>query len=395
MEPKIGPPAFGLRLVCDEPFRVFFPLGLICGLVGVSHWFLYQMGWIAHYSCFYHGLVQIQGFQVCFIVGFLMTALPKFLEVPAARPYELFLSMGFVLAGLVCLTLERWAVAELSFVALILHTILFAARRFRGRKDRPPDEFVFLLFGFLCALAGGLALLGVATAATGRRLVEQGMTLCFIMGIGGFLIPRLLGVAARVPEGMSAEAVRRTAEETRGARVALYVLTGVLLLSSFILEAVVDGPAGKLLRAAVVTAHFLRVIRVYRTPRRKMWHVRFLHLSLWLILAGLWLAGLFPDYEIVALHLMFIGGFSLITLSIGVRVVVSHCGFESLWERSPAAVAVFGAFFMIALGLRVSADLYPDAYFLLLALAAACWVAGALAWGVTFVPKMRCVDTSA
>lgn len=351
------------------------------------------MGWIEQYSCYYHGLVQIQGFQVCFIVGFLMTALPKFLEVPAARPYELFLSLGFILAGLVCLTLERWTVAELSFVALILHTILFAARRFRRRKDRPPDEFVFILFGFLCALAGGLALLATATAETGRRLVEQGMTLSFIMGIGGFLIPRLLGHAARVPEGMSAEAVRRTAEASRGARIALYGLTGVLLLSSFVVEAVVEGPAGKLLRAAVVTAHFLRVIRVHRAPRRRMWHVRFLHLSLYLTMAGLWLAGLFPDYEVMALHLMFVGGFSLITLSIGVRVVVSHCGFESLWERNPAPVVAFGAFFLIALGLRVSADLYPEAYFLLLALAAGCWVAGALAWGVYFVPKMRRVDT--
>jgi uncharacterized protein involved in response to NO len=295
---------------------------------------------------------------------------------------------------LAIVSLERWTAAELSFVALILHTVLFAARRFRRRKDLPPDEFVFIPFGFLCALAGGLALLSPATAATGRRLVEQGMTLFFIAGIGGFLIPRLLGRAARVPEGVSAEAVRQTVEAPRRTRIVLYLLTGVLLLSSFVVEAVVEGPAGKFLRAAVVSAHFLRVLRVHRMPLKKMWHVRFLHLSLCLILAGLWLSGLFPDYEVAALHLMFVGGFSLITLSIGVRVVVSHCGFEALWGRNLAPVMAFGVLFLIALGLRVSADLYPDAYFLLLALAAGCWVAGALVWGVYFVPKMKGVDTA-
>ncbi|MBI4531701.1 MAG: hypothetical protein HY709_09260, partial [Candidatus Latescibacteria bacterium] len=68
MEPQTNTPIFGLRLICNEPFRVFFPLGIVCGLIGVSHWLLYQVGWIGQYSCFYHGLIQIQGFLTCFIV---------------------------------------------------------------------------------------------------------------------------------------------------------------------------------------------------------------------------------------------------------------------------------------------------------------------------------------
>jgi hypothetical protein len=57
-------------------------------------------------------------------------------------------------------------------------------------------------------------------------------------------------------------------------------------------------------------------------------------------------------------------------------------------------VVIFGGCFLAALGLRVGADLYPDAYFLLLALAAGFWVAGAAVWGGYFAPKMRGVDTS-
>ncbi|OGG44241.1 MAG: hypothetical protein A3F84_09605 [Candidatus Handelsmanbacteria bacterium RIFCSPLOWO2_12_FULL_64_10] len=342
----------------------------------------YEVGWTEQYSCFYHGLVQIQGFQACFVVGFLMTALPKFLEAPGARPYELFLNFGLVLSSLIGLMIGNWTVAELGFVALILHTVLFATRRLRRRKDLPPDEFVFIPFGLLCALTGGLMLLGQATVETGRRLVEQGMMLFMIMAVGGFLVPRLLGLP------------RMPGAETRRTRMTLYLIAGGILLLSFAVESAASGPAGRLLRAAVVSLYFFGALRVHRLPRRKMWHVRLLYLSLYLVLSGLWLSGLFPDYEVVALHVTFVGGFSLMTLCIGARVVVSHCGFESLWERNIAAVVILGVCFLAALGLRVGADLYPDAYFLLLALAAGFWVAGAAVWGGYFAPKMRGVDTS-
>lgn len=384
MESDTDAPVSGLRLVCDEPFRIFFPLGIACGLIGVSHWVFYQAGWTEQYSCFYHGLVQIQGFQTCFVVGFLMTALPKFLEAPGARPYELFLNIGLVLSSLIGLMAGNWTLAELSFAALILHTVLFSVRRFRRRKDLPPDEFVFIPFGFLCALAGGLMLLFQVTVETGRRLMEQGMILFMIMAVGGFLVPRLLGWP-RAPEAEG---------QTRRTRMILYLLTGGLLLLGFAVESTASGPAGRLLRAGVMSLYFFGVLRVHRMPRRKTWHVRLLYLSLYFVLSGLWLSGLFPDYEVVALHVTFVGGFSLLTLCIGARVVVSHCGFESLWERNLAAVAIFGTCFLAALGLRVGADLYPDAYFLLLALAAGFWLAGAAVWGGYFVPKMRGVDTS-
>ena len=80
-----------------EPFRIFFPLGILCGLVGVSHWLWYYAGLTETYSCQYHGLFQIQGFETGFAAGFLMTALPRFLEVPGARPWEVFLGLFFFL----------------------------------------------------------------------------------------------------------------------------------------------------------------------------------------------------------------------------------------------------------------------------------------------------------
>ncbi len=33
-----------LRLVCEEPFRVFFPAGVLLGVVGVSLWVVFYLG---------------------------------------------------------------------------------------------------------------------------------------------------------------------------------------------------------------------------------------------------------------------------------------------------------------------------------------------------------------
>ncbi len=44
----------------SEPFRVFFPLGVLFAWIGVGHWLMYTTGVSASYSCKIHGLVQMQ-----------------------------------------------------------------------------------------------------------------------------------------------------------------------------------------------------------------------------------------------------------------------------------------------------------------------------------------------
>ena len=70
----------GLQILLEEPFRLFFPLGVFGGLCGVWPWVAYHLGWADSYSAYGHGLLQIQAFEMAFAVGFLMTVLPRFLE---------------------------------------------------------------------------------------------------------------------------------------------------------------------------------------------------------------------------------------------------------------------------------------------------------------------------
>src|SRR5438034_7409234 len=61
-----------------DPYRIFFPLGIVLGAMGVSIWPLYYFGLTEGYSGRAHAFVQTDGFLYSFILGFLLTAIPRF-----------------------------------------------------------------------------------------------------------------------------------------------------------------------------------------------------------------------------------------------------------------------------------------------------------------------------
>src|SRR5213596_396275 len=83
-------PSF-FALCCGEPFRIFFPLGVLVGISGVSLWPLFFGG--MHHS-FYpgvmHARLMIEGFMGAFIFGFLGTAFPRLTGTPHLSRKELW-----------------------------------------------------------------------------------------------------------------------------------------------------------------------------------------------------------------------------------------------------------------------------------------------------------------
>lgn len=60
-----------MNVICREPYRLFFPLGVWMGAVGISPWFLYAMGLSDSYSGYFHSSMQMLVYMNCFIIGFL------------------------------------------------------------------------------------------------------------------------------------------------------------------------------------------------------------------------------------------------------------------------------------------------------------------------------------
>src|SRR5262249_57767801 len=100
-----------------EPYRVFFPLGMLFGLCGVAIWPLYSFGVTATYSGRSHAFVQIFGFLYAFIAGFLLTAVPRFTGTqPPSMATPIALAAVLTIA-VVASELREFAVATVAFLA--------------------------------------------------------------------------------------------------------------------------------------------------------------------------------------------------------------------------------------------------------------------------------------
>jgi uncharacterized protein involved in response to NO len=370
----------------SEPFRAFFPLGVVLGWVGIGHWLLYATGMTATYSCMLHGLVQTQAFLMAFAVGFLLTALPRRTQAPPASAVELWVAAAALTTTAVTATAERWVLAEIGYVVVLLVLLEFAVLRFLGRASgrRPPAAFVLVPFAFLHGLGGAGLILAWAvvgapgwTVALGRLLVEQGVFLCLVVGIGGLVLPLMAGSPAPPDLGSS--------PRERGKAIA-YGVAGTMILASLVLEQTGWLVLGPLLRAAVVAIGLGLGGGAWRPPGRPGLHRRLVWLAVWLTPLGIAAAGIWPDYRVPALHVLFIGGFSLLAFGVATHVALSHLNLEREREESPMAVKILGAGMILALLGRVAAD-WSATYFEHLGAAALAWLIGSAAWLLYFGPR--------
>jgi uncharacterized protein involved in response to NO len=371
----------------SEPFRIFFPLAVLLAWLGIGHWLLYAIGVTATYSCLFHGLVQMQGFMMAFAVGFLLTALPRRTQTAPVSSSEMAAMAAALTVTAVAAVVERWVIVEAAYALLFGLLLRFAIRRFLGRQAgrRPPAAFVLIPIGVAHGLAGAALIAASAlggepawTMGLGRLCVEQGVFLCFAVGVGSLVLP-LMGGAPPPPDLDASPRERRKA--------LAYGLAGTAIFVSLILEQLGWQRMGPLLRAAVVAFGLGVGAGAWRPPAKPGAHRRLVWLSVWLMPIGLAVSGLWPDYRVPALHILFIGGFSLTGFGVATHVVFSHLNMEHLAVGRPRVVIVVGVTFVLALLARLAADM-SHTYFDHLGWAAGAWLVGSAAWMVFFVPKL-------
>ncbi len=368
-----------------EPFRLFFPLAVLFGFFGVGQWLAYALGWMGA-SGFTHAWIQMMLYISCFIAGFLLTALPRFSTSFPASTAELSAVLACLAGQWVFAFLKIWGAAGTCFGGFLIILALFAGRRFAGRRAaevRPPVEFIWIPIALLHGAAGiGLLLLGQAVPAlswalaTGRPMVQQGFVLGMVIGVAGFMAPRLMG------HPLPGQSGRRSRPFLR------HAISGVFFFASFWIEGAGAVRAAYLLRATVVTAQLIGATRCHRLPRTEAQYIRLLWISLWMIQFGLWGAGLFPRYRVGMLHLMFLGGFSLMTFAVGTMVVFSHTGKREWLQRPLRALHLISAGLALSVAARWAADLKAGWFSPLLGLAAASWMLSALVWLILVLPHV-------
>lgn len=279
-------PAAGISRWRSEPFRLFFPLGVLFAWIGVGHWLLYTTGITATYSCRFHGLVQMQAFMMAFAIGFLLTALPRRTQSPPVGRMELaaFASALIVTTG--AAIVDWWISAEIAYAALFVLLIQFALRRFLAGEAgrRPPASFVLLPIAALQGLAGAVLIAAddantvlPSTGYLGVLLVEQGVFLCLAIGIGSLVLP-LMGGAPPPPDLGSAP---------REIWKALaYAASGIAIFVSLLLEQLGFERSGPLFRAMIVAIGLGFGGGALRLPGKPGAHRKLVWLAVWLMPVG-------------------------------------------------------------------------------------------------------------
>ena len=316
-----------LTRVATEPFRLFFPLGILGSVIGVLMWPAFFHGWIGFYPLEAHARMMVLGFGGCFITGFLGTAGPRLL---GNRPWsvpEFFVLVALALSSMVFLALNKIAFADRLAGAWMLCVLGFLmARVFRGRNDIPPPGLPLAALGLAGGGISAILLSFPAVLGTGveiftflRLLLFQGLLWLPILGVAPYLLPRFFGRksphsfedSGTIPPGWMRPFVESSA-------------AGLLLLGSFALEAWGHGRAGMILRIVVVVAHLARSVPGLVSFSK----VNALGLALrWVLPCSAlgWLLGaVFPYLRVGTLHMMFIGGAGLLMVSVATRVFLGH-----------------------------------------------------------------------
>jgi uncharacterized protein involved in response to NO len=363
---KPQPPA--TERPAPEPYRVLFPIGVVAALAGLLPWLVFAAallpGWPAALPVAWpgaaHAALLAQGFELAFVCGFLLTAMPAFTHGPRCTPRELAAVTAAVVAFVVLrafgVTLAAWG--WLAALAALAFTV---ARRVRPGAAAPPEEFLLVATGLALGVAGGvvqvLAAHGVLPASAERagvRCVSLGMLPALVLGLGSLLVPTF----ARIERPLDIVGWARAGDRPR--RRAFTLVVAALLVLAVNAEFIGMATPAAWLRCLAVLASTQLAWKLWRLPGRRDRLSWTIWSAGWCVAIGFTAAAIFPIHRVEAWHVAFLGGYALLTLGIGTRVVVSHGGHANTEERvllsAPALVAL-----ALALAVRVIAPLLDPA----------------------------------
>ncbi len=371
-----------------EPFRIFFPLGLFLGATGVALWPLFVWHAIGFYPAQAHVRLMIEGLMGSFIIGFLGTAGPRLLDASPLNAKETSALLGLQIVSAFLHLTQRQTAGDIVFLTLLLLFIGMMAQRAKARNDLPPPQFVLVLFGFLNAMAG-IFLITAAKSFTDRSFANQlgslmlneGFVLCPILGVGAFFFPKLLGGAKPEPSDL------RIATALWIKRAVIAVLTALTIWISFVLEALGWIRVAAVVRGLTTLIYLVRQGHLLEKPSGPPFLARCFRLGGLLLVAGLFLPVILPGYRVASMHLIFIGGFSVILFTVSTRVVIGHAGQSHLFRKRLRFLMSALALLIIAMVARVGADFIPPARNSHLVYAALIWLLAAIIWLVALGPK--------
>ena len=380
-------------LCVAEPFRIFFPLGLLLGAIGVAPWPLFVWHAIDFYPANAHARLMIEGLMGSFIIGFLGTAGPRLLDARPLGGIEISTIFTVTLLSALLYLAQNQIAGDIVFLVLLLSFLGMIATRARTAGDLPPPHFVLVLLGFLSAIVGIFLIVAAKSMANGAfanrlgsLMLNEGFVLFPILGVGAFFFPKLLGGARPGPADLQIAAAKW------GKRAAVAALTGLVIWSSFVMEALGWTRSAAVVRGLTTLLYFVARGRLFKKPSGPPFMAQCFRLGALLLVAGLLLPAALPGYRVANLHLTFIGGFTIILFTVSARVIIGHAGQRHLFRKRLGFLIAALALLVVAMVTRVGADFVPRARNGHLVYAALIWLLAATVWFVALGPKLSLSD---
>lgn len=307
-----------------DPYRFLFPLGVLSSLIGIGLWLMLTEGWISFYPRQAHANIMYFCFLWPFVAGFLMTAVPKMTGTSRAHVIEMGLAMLLVVAQL-GFNLSNLFLQSVFFFGLqTLFLMGFVGRRFLIKRQIPFEGFLFVPFAFCQGLLS-VALIFKTPAISAEYfylLSGEAFILNLIMGLGTRLIP----VLSRVPNSLTPD---MKAPQTKWGQTFTLALA---LNLGFWMQTLGFFYVGVGLRLLVLTWVAIKGFKVLSPVMVRSFVALGLRCGVLFMFLSYALALFYPTYLMSLQHLLYIGGFVLITFMVGTRVMLAHGGENLSYE---------------------------------------------------------------
>lgn len=373
-----------LARLCNEPYRLFFPIGTVCAALGLAVWIAFWLRPGIGYPGPAHSVIMMHGFAFSFIIGFLLTMLPRALGVPTAAAGHLLVAVAGVIGGCVAAYIGGSTAAWIGHLLALAALLSFVVSRAGSRASPPPASFACAAAGVLAALAGSaMAVAGTLgapswVAAFGRALDMQAFPLLMILGIGSFLIPKLAG--------------------PHGARIAVggvwfNAAIAALMIASYAIEHAPcsHDPVLRLRIAyalrALIFGYFLgwRILPA-RLHAHAPAYLKSIPIALSCMATGLALPAVWPVHTLAWLHFVYVGGVLWLTLIVATRVLVGHA--PARGSPPAALIFIYSSLIAVATISRMVTGVWPGrSYNLHLAGAAMLALAGVALWSCVLIRR--------
>jgi len=383
-----------LQMVADEPYRIFFPVALLAGVIGVMLWPLFYWQQLSYYPLYSHARLMIEGFVGGFAIGFLTTALPKMLNAKPLRLWQVLLLLTLFLSFCTVHILGHVRTGDGLFAMTMSMTVfLILVRLFKGNAV-PPPGMVLAGLGLLCGILGSAwsALFGFTGdlhwALFMQRLLYQAFILFPLLGIGGFIFPMILGTTnkhARLSgPKMSKEWKAKAAESA---------LLGILLILTYWVEVHGQLKMMSWVRVALCGVWITKESGWLSRKKSKGIMPFSLRAGIVCLLGGMVATGILDKNKIALDHMLYMGGFGLITMMVATRVIYGHSGQGAKFQKWVKPIIWCVGLLLFGMATRVSADFMVHINDHIKVshhiYAAGCWVVVSIIWGIAVMPSVR------